>query len=123
MLNRAVRVFFPALAILVTVTPGAAAQAPAPGAYSPAQFEVQQSRGHLVTMRDGVHLSVDIYQPATSGRYASLLSIVPYDNNSAWKERAKWFAQRGYVMVNSDSRGRFGSPEIRASRYAGSRCR
>jgi putative CocE/NonD family hydrolase len=60
-------------------------------------------------MRDGVHLSVDIYQPAAPGRYPGLLSITPYDNNSGWKERAKWFAQRGYAVVLADSRGRYDS--------------
>lgn len=90
----------------------APAQAPNPGAYSTAKFEVRQSRGHQVLMRDGVHLSVDIYQPALPGRYPGLLSITPYDNNAGWKERAKWFAQRGYVVVLADSRGRYDSEGV-----------
>ena len=88
---------------------GASAQAPQAGSYSPAQFAVRQSRGHMVPMRDGVHLSVDIYQPSAPERFASLLSIVPYDNNAGWKERAKWFAARGYSVVLADSRGRYDS--------------
>ena len=95
--------------IAATAFRPAAAQAPNPGSYSPPQFSVQQSRGHKVSMRDGVLLSVDIYQPTTPGRYASLLSITPYDNNAGWKERAKWFAARGYAVVLADTRGRYDS--------------
>lgn len=98
------------LAVLfITAFGSAAAQAPSPKSYSPPQYSVQQSRGHWVPMRDGVRLSVDIYRPATPGRYASLLSITPYDNNAGWKERAKWFAQRGYAVVLADTRGRYDS--------------
>jgi putative CocE/NonD family hydrolase len=98
-----------ALLLLGAAARGAGAQAPAAGAYSPAAFSVRQSRGHMVAMRDGVRLSVDLYQPAAEGRYASLLSIIPYDNNAGWKERAKWFAARGYAVVLADTRGRYDS--------------
>jgi putative CocE/NonD family hydrolase len=61
-------------------------------------------------MRDGVSLSVDIYQPDADGRYPGILSITPYDNNSlSLRERARWFARRGYVVVLADARGRFDS--------------
>ena len=89
------------------------AQAPQPGAYSAAQFTVQQSRGSMVAMRDGIHLSVDIYQPSVPGRYPAMLSITPYDNSAGvWRERAKWFAQRGYVVVLADTRGRYDSEGV-----------
>jgi uncharacterized protein len=97
-------------ALLLAQASIAAAQAPNPGKYSPAQYTVQQSRGHKVAMRDGVNLSVDIYQPATPGRYASILAISPYDNNTAgMRQRAHWFAERGYSVVLADSRGRYDS--------------
>ena len=89
------------------------AQAPDPGKYSQAQFTVKQSRGHKVPMRDGVHLSVDLYQPTTPGRYASILAITPYDNNNAGlRARAQWFAERGYAVALADSRGRYDSDGV-----------
>ncbi|MBI4164193.1 MAG: CocE/NonD family hydrolase [Acidobacteria bacterium] len=97
-------------ALLLTAEFGLArAQAPNPGNYSSAKFAVQQSRGQRVAMRDGVHLSVDIYRPEASGQYPAVLSITPYDNNAGWKARAKWFAERGYVAVLADTRGRYDS--------------
>lgn len=84
------------------------AQAPDAGKYSVAQFEVKALRGLRVAMRDGVHLSVDIYRPDAPGRYAGILSITPYDNTGP-QSRARWFAQRGYVVVIADSRGRYDS--------------
>ncbi len=88
----------------------AAAQPPEPGKYSAEQFAVKASRGHQVRMRDGVHLSVDLYQPAADGRFGAILSHIPYNNNApGWTQRAKWFAKRGYAVVLSDTRGRFDS--------------
>ncbi len=87
---------------------GAAAQAPDPGSYSPAVHDVVEERGHLVAMRDGVRLSVDVYRPADSGRFPGVLTITPYDNTGP-RERARWFARRGYVAVLADSRGRYDS--------------
>ena len=84
------------------------AQAPAAGDYSPATFAVKETRGHLVRMRDGVRLSVDVYVPDATGRHPSILSITPYDNTGP-RERARWFAKRGYVVVLADSRGRYDS--------------
>jgi putative CocE/NonD family hydrolase len=61
-------------------------------------------------MRDKVKLSVDIYQPKSSGRFPALLVHTPYSNNSAgYVQRAKWFARRGYAVVLSDCRGRYDS--------------
>lgn len=72
--------------------------------------EVRQSRGHKVRMRDGVRLSVDIFQPRASGRFPAILVHTPYNNNSpALGQRADWFAKRGYVVALSDARGRYDS--------------
>src|SRR6516162_6882988 len=85
-------------------------QAPQAGTYSAEQFAVQESRGHKVRMRDGVRLSVDLYQPAAEGRYPGLLVHTPYNNNAlGLMQRARWFARRGYAVVLSDVRGRYDS--------------
>src|SRR2546423_391891 len=49
--------------------PSAHAQGPDPGRYSPDRHEVRESRGHLVRMPDQVRLSVDVYRPASEGRF------------------------------------------------------
>jgi len=97
------------LVVLVLHTPKVVrAQAPDPGNYSEAQHELQELRGVMVPMRDGVDLSVDIYVPTTPGRFAGILSSTPYDNTGP-RDDARWFAKRGYVVVLADVRGRYDS--------------
>ncbi|HKH72746.1 MAG TPA: CocE/NonD family hydrolase, partial [Vicinamibacterales bacterium] len=63
-----------------------------------------------VTMRDGVNVSVDIYRPDAPGRFPSILIRTPYNNNTDQAvAQGKWFAERGYVMVQADVRGKFDS--------------
>jgi len=81
-------------------------QSPDAGNYSPAKFEVKATRGHLARMRDGVRLSVDVFQPKRDGRFPAILIITPYSNNPGYQGRGSWFAQRGYVVAVADSRGR-----------------
>ena len=85
-------------------------QKPEAGEYSRPEHQVKSSRGHPVAMRDGVRLSADIYQPDADGRFPALLSHTPYDNlGEGLTKRARWFAERGYVVVLSDVRGRYDS--------------
>ena len=84
------------------------AQRPDAGNYSPANYEVQETRSVMVTMRDGVRVSVDLYRPVAPGPQAGILYITPYDNTGI-KARARWFAQRGYAVIAADSRGRYDS--------------
>lgn len=86
-----------------------ASQAPNPGQYSGEQFEVQATRGHKARMRDGVRLSVDVFQPKAEGKFPAILIITPYSNNPGYQARGSWFAKRGYAVVVADSRGRFDS--------------
>jgi putative CocE/NonD family hydrolase len=96
--------------VLILACPWSLAQAPNPGKYSAETFEVRESRGHRVRMRDGVHLSVDVYRPAVEGRCPAILSHIPYNNNApGWVQRARGFAKRGYAVVLSDVRGRYDS--------------
>ena len=85
------------------------AQAPDPGKYSAEQYEVLATRGHKAAMRDGVRLSVDVFQPKAEGRFPAILIITPYSNNPGYQARGTWFAKRGYVVAVADSRGRFDS--------------
>jgi putative CocE/NonD family hydrolase len=63
-----------------------------------------------VRMRDGVTLSVDIYRPRKEGRYPAILIRTPYNNNTEQAvAQGKWFAERGYAVVQADVRGKFDS--------------
>ena len=84
-------------------------QAPDPGKYSAEQFDVKATRGHKAAMRDGVRLSVDMFQPKANGPFPAILIITPYSNNPGYETRGNWFAKRGYVVAVADSRGRFDS--------------
>jgi uncharacterized protein len=73
--------------------------------------EIRIEFGQHVPMRDGIMLSADIYRPIdssdTSRKYPVILTRTPYMKLS---ERmlmpAKYFAERGYVFVAIDVRGR-----------------
>ena len=92
------------------------AQKPDAGRYSEATYKVKVTVGVMVAMRDGVRLSVDLYQPDAPGKFPVILTHIPYDNQRpvAWygPARAKWFAQRGYVFAMSDFRGRYDSEGV-----------
>ena len=61
-----------------------------------------------VKMRDGVTLYADVYRPVGDGRHPVVLSRTPYSTErfpTAW-DAAVYIAQRGYVYVFQDIRGR-----------------
>ena len=67
-----------------------------------------------VRMRDGVTLYADVYRPTGSGRHPVLLSVTPYSTErfpTAY-DAAVYFAQRGYVYVFQDVRGRHESEGV-----------
>ena len=100
------------LAVLIALLSGTdlGAQAPDPKTYSPAKYNVRETRGSKPAMRDGVKLSVDVVRPDAPGRYPAILIHTPYSNNGAsLTERARGFARRGYVVAISDCRGRYDS--------------
>ena len=83
------------LCVWACVAVPSSGQSPDPGKYSSAQFEVEATRGHKAKMRDGVRLSVDVFQPKARGRFPAILIITPYSNNPGYQPRGTWFAQRG----------------------------
>jgi hypothetical protein len=62
----------------------------------------------MISMRDGVRLSADIYAPKSVGQWPALLTILPYDHASV-RDDARWYARRGYVVIAVDSRGTYNS--------------
>jgi len=61
-------------------------------------------------MRDGVVLRADVYRPDGPGRYPVLLQRTPYSKNGEnCVEQGHRLAERGYVVVQQDVRGRYRS--------------
>jgi putative CocE/NonD family hydrolase len=70
----------------------------------------------LITMKDGVRLAADLYLPARDGklapgRFPALLTRTPYDKSGSAGE-GKYYAERGYVVVANDTRGRYASEGV-----------
>lgn len=76
----------------------------------PSHHEVDMQLDVKVPMRDGVHLSTDIYRPKTSGQFPTVLIRTPYSNNiEAVIAKGRRLANNGYVCVIQDVRGRWDS--------------
>jgi putative CocE/NonD family hydrolase len=93
-------------------SPSAAAEGPKVSR-RPAQNEVLVRKNVMIPMRDGVRLAADLYHPAqggkeAAGRFPALLSRTPY-NKSGIEREGRYFAERGYVVVANDVRGRYQS--------------
>src|SRR5262245_12460195 len=71
------------------------------------EFDVHVTENVLVPMRDDVRLATDVYRPACDGRLLGdarpvLLHRTPYNKTEteATMGQCRWFAARGYVVVN-----------------------
>ena len=71
-------------------------------------YEVEIDRGVKVPMRDGIHLSTDIYRPKGVAKAPVILVRTPYKKEMD-ELQARFYARRGYVFAVQDCRGRFGS--------------
>jgi len=72
--------------------------------------QVTMQHNVRVPMRDGVTLSADIYMPDGAGPFPAILVRTPYSNNTlSAVDQSKWFAERGYVVIQQDVRGRYDS--------------
>lgn len=72
------------------------------------RYEVIVERGVAVPMRDGVTLRADIYRPKAEGKFPVLLQRTPYDKRGGIDQGPK-LAERGYVVIVQDVRGRYTS--------------
>src|SRR4051812_24679428 len=69
--------------------------------------EIRIDFNRRVPMRDGVELSADVYRPDNGAAHPVILSRTPYVKaREIVIEMSSWFAQRGYVFVAMDVRGR-----------------
>ncbi|HEY7210767.1 MAG TPA: CocE/NonD family hydrolase [Bryobacteraceae bacterium] len=72
------------------------------------QNEVTIEHDVKVAMRDGTVLQADIYRPKQEGRFPVLLQRTPY-NKAGDASFGRSAAQRGYVAIVQDVRGRYTS--------------
>jgi putative CocE/NonD family hydrolase len=77
----------------------------------PVLNEIRIERNKPVKMRDGVILYADVYLPVKPGKYPIILTRTPYglQREGVHHERMIKFAQRGYVAIVQDVRGRYES--------------
>ena len=77
------------------------------------EYGVEVVRNVRVPMRDGVHLSTDVYLPLANGRpveekLPAVLIRTAY-NKKGFESRGRFFARHGYLSLTQDVRGRFAS--------------
>ncbi len=71
-------------------------------------YKVVVDENVQIPMRDGVKLTADVYRPDAPGQFPALILRTPYSKRGMGEEGdSKWFAERGYVVVNQDVRGRY----------------
>ncbi len=98
--------------LAATGLPVAWAQGPKTNSRAP-EFEVVVQKNVMIPMRDGARLAADIFRPALNGkeapaRFPALLTRTPYNKEGAAGE-CRYYAQRGYIAVANDVRGRYAS--------------
>ncbi|MBS0282385.1 MAG: CocE/NonD family hydrolase, partial [Proteobacteria bacterium] len=73
-------------------------------------YKVLMQSNVRVRMHDGTTLATDIYRPDAPGKFPAILQRTPYNRAMAMAPGdAKWFAERGYVVVLQDVRGKYDS--------------
>src|SRR6266704_369151 len=87
---------------------GAASQLASAARADTQKYEGTVERNVAAKMRDGVTLRADIYRPKADGRFPVLLVRTPYDKQGIMKFGLR-AAERGYVVIAQDVRGRFTS--------------
>jgi len=74
-----------------------------------------------IPMRDGVHLSADVYRPDRPGRFGAILEHIPYrkDDLRALQDRGQnlVLAEAGFACVRLDVRGTGSSEGIAIDEY------
>ena len=65
-----------------------------------------------VPMRDGVRLSANVFRPAATGRFPTILLRTPYNKGDALTPNYQSFLNHGYAVVVQDVRGRYKSEGV-----------
>jgi putative CocE/NonD family hydrolase len=76
----------------------------------PTNHKIKWEYNVQIPMRDRVKLSANISRPDAQGRFPVIVDRTPYGKNrKGFFDPAAYFAQRGYVYVVEDCRGRYDS--------------
>ena len=65
-----------------------------------------------VPMQDGVHLAANVFLPAETGRFPTILVRTPYNKGDDLLPNFRIFLEHGYAMVVEDARGRYASEGV-----------
>ncbi|HTT64361.1 MAG TPA: CocE/NonD family hydrolase [Bryobacteraceae bacterium] len=82
------------------------------GVLSAAPDEVSASLDVRVPMRDGVHLSANVFRPDAPRRYPTILVRTPYGKGAGLSSTYAPFVRNGYAVVVQDVRGRYASEGV-----------
>ena len=87
-------------------------------------FHTLKEKNLEAAMRDGTVLRADVYRPDAEGDFPVLLCRTPYDKGAEKQlEIGARMAERGYVVVIQDVRGRYASDgEFRPGFYSADHC-
>ncbi len=65
-----------------------------------------------VPMQDGMRLAANLFLPAESGRFPTILVRTPYNKGDDLSPNFRAFVDHGYAMVVEDARGRYASEGV-----------
>lgn len=73
---------------------------------SEAAFEVEVRTDVMISMRDGVELSANLFLPKTQGKFPVILVRSPYGKGNEKQGDGLFYAGSGYVYIIQDCRGK-----------------
>jgi putative CocE/NonD family hydrolase len=73
---------------------------------------IRENLDVAVPMRDGIRLTANVYLPAGTGRWPTVLIRTPYDPKAPGASSYRYFLRHGYAVVIQDVRGRYGSQGV-----------
>ena len=98
--------FFIGLDIFVLSGPSVRSQTTPAGPFT----DIQVQHGVSMKTRDGVTLHADIYRPKSPDKFPVILMRTPYDKSVSWAVAPAYkIAERGYIAIIQDVRGRYTS--------------
>ena len=95
-----------ALRLLICIVTVSASIASAPPAAPHVELRVR------VPMHDGIYLSTNVFHPAGTGRFPTILIRTPYGKGTSLVPNYQAFVDHGYVVVMQDVRGRYDSQGV-----------
>ncbi len=79
---------------------------------SASALEIVRHLNVKVPMQDGLRLAANVFLPAESGRFPTILVRTPYNKGEDLTPNFRAFVDHGYAMVVEDARGRYESEGV-----------